>query len=81
MRSKVLGEPPEIGPHLKLVRTRRKMKLKEVAEAAGMSPSALSHIESGHRAPKGATIFRILDGMGATWGDLDNEMGEARMGP
>jgi len=40
-----------VGPRLKEVRTRRKLKLSDVAEQTGFSISTLSRLESGNRRP------------------------------
>jgi transcriptional regulator with XRE-family HTH domain len=50
------------------------MSSKDVAEGAGVGPSALSRIESGEQEPIASTMIRILDAMDADLSDLQSAM-------
>ncbi len=65
--------PLDIGPHLRVMRVKRGLKLKDEAAKAGMQPSTLSRIEAGEQDPKFSTVARILSAMEAGLTDLQEE--------
>ena len=58
---------------LKMIRTNKKLKMKDVAEKAGISQSSLSYIESGTNTPTIETLSNILSVYGMTLSDFFNE--------
>lgn len=69
-------DPKNDPPHIKLSRlVDRKRKGRqdaEIAEAAGMTPGALSRLLTGRVAdPRLSTLKRVLDAIGATLSDFD----------
>jgi|GEM_PF-4237202 len=64
-------EPAHLGPALRRLRQVRGLKQWELAEKIGSTKSHLSSLELSRRFPRFPTLVRILDGLGATLGDLD----------
>jgi transcriptional regulator with XRE-family HTH domain len=60
----------EVGHQLRVLRQRRRLTLKVVAEQAGVSESFLSQLERGRSRPSIATLQRIARALGSTMADL-----------
>lgn len=60
----------DIGIRLRHARLTRRLKLRELADAAGCSESLLSKIENGKASPSFPTLRRILGVLGLTMGQL-----------
>lgn len=60
-----------IGRRLKLLRVARGLRQRDVALAAGLSPSVLSLIEGDWRPPRDGDVERILQALGANERDLE----------
>jgi transcriptional regulator with XRE-family HTH domain len=69
-----LTQPAPTSYYLRILRTRRGQRSKEVAQGAGIPPSILSRIELGRQEPRANLMFRILDAMGASLAELEKEM-------
>jgi transcriptional regulator with XRE-family HTH domain len=54
----------EVGKRLKVVRKKREMTLKEVAQASGMSPTHISEIERGKTSPTVGALRKISAALG-----------------
>lgn len=67
-----------VGSRLRVVRTRRRMTLKEVATAAGVTESFLSQVERGLANASIATLQRIVGALGLSIGDLFDPVDDAR---
>lgn len=61
---------PKLGPRVRAVRKSRGMTLAEVAEATGLSISALSKIENDQVSPTFANLMRLAEGLAIPLGDL-----------
>ncbi len=65
--------PPELlrlGEALRALRRHRSMKQIELATAVGVSESQVSDVERGRNNPGWLLVCRLLDGLGASLGDL-----------
>ena len=67
-----------IAANLRALRTGRKLSLEALAQATGVSRSALSLIERGQNSPTAVVLDRIAVGMGVTLSDLVGQHGGAR---
>ncbi len=67
------GQHP--GPALGRLRRRKDLKHEEVAKRLGLSASSVSRIEADGSNPHTRNLFRYLDAIGCTLGDLDRELG------
>lgn len=65
-----------IGSRLKSFRSEKKMTLQEVAEAAELSKSFVSQVETGSAQPSIGSLKRIADVLGITLADLFEEDSE-----
>ncbi|MFQ5431531.1 MAG: helix-turn-helix domain-containing protein [Nitrospinota bacterium] len=54
-----------VGKRIRTLRETKKLSLRLLASAAGVSPATLSLIESGQTSPSVATLEKIADGLGA----------------
>lgn len=52
-----------IAERIALLRKERNLSLRALADAAGVSPAALSQIESGQASPSVATLEKLADGL------------------
>jgi DNA-binding XRE family transcriptional regulator len=66
-----------LGQRLKMLRRRRRVSRREIACRAGISPTTLSRVESGHHEITNETIAAILRALDATLDDLDRLAGGA----
>ncbi len=69
-------EPPpdgEVGPRLRMLRERKALSARQVAELAGVSPAYLSRLENGRVSPTVATLSRLVSAMGETMATLFQE--------
>jgi transcriptional regulator with XRE-family HTH domain len=69
----------DVGERLRVIRSRRRQTLREVAERAGLSESFLSQVERGRSNASIASLRRIADALGVTMADLFEP--EAMPGP
>ncbi len=60
----------DVGERLRIIRGRRRLTLREVAERAGLSESFLSQVERGRSSASIASLRRIADGLGVGISDL-----------
>jgi transcriptional regulator with XRE-family HTH domain len=67
----------EVGERLRVIRTTRRLTLREVAERAGLSESFLSQVERGRASASIASLRRIADALGITIADLFQPAGPA----
>jgi len=65
--------PDEIGPRLKILRERRRLTLKKLADQVGCTGAHLSQIENGHTSPSIATLKKIAEALGVNIVDFFNE--------
>lgn len=56
----------EFGSRLRKIRDDKGLSQSELAEKAGMQPSAISHFESGRRAPSFDNLKRLADALSLT---------------
>src|SRR5688500_20243155 len=59
-----------VGPRIRSLRLQRRLRLKDVADKAGITPSALSQIERDHSNPTLGTLKAIATTLGTTIGRL-----------
>jgi transcriptional regulator with XRE-family HTH domain len=62
--------PGLVGPRIRSLRLQRKLTLKDVADKAGITPSALSQIERDHSNPSLGSLKAIASALGTTIGHL-----------
>jgi transcriptional regulator with XRE-family HTH domain len=67
-----------VGQRLRAERERHRLSLRELARRLGMSPSALSQIETGRSRPSVGTLYAIVTELGMS---LDELFGSTRAGP
>ena len=60
----------DVGERLRVIRSRRRQTLREVAERAGLSESFLSLVERGRASASVASLRRIADALGIAVSDL-----------
>jgi len=60
----------DVGPRLRAHRERRGLSLRELARRLGVSPSAISQIETGRARPSVATLWAIVTELGMSLDDL-----------
>ena len=60
----------DVGERLRVIRSRRRQTLREVAERAGLSESFLSQVERGRASASVASLRRIADALGIAVSDL-----------
>jgi transcriptional regulator with XRE-family HTH domain len=61
---------PDIGARLREERTRRGLSLRKLASILGLSPSALSQIETGRSRPSVSTLYAIVNQLEISFDDL-----------
>jgi transcriptional regulator with XRE-family HTH domain len=61
---------PALGRVVKQLRDERGLKQYELARAADVDPSVISHLELGHSNPAWGTIKRVATGLGVAVSDL-----------
>lgn len=66
----------EVGPELRRVRESRKLSLRNVASAVGVSASLLSQVETGKTQPSVSTLYALVNHLGIS---LDGLMGTKRI--
>ncbi|MFD5092746.1 helix-turn-helix domain-containing protein [Amycolatopsis thailandensis] len=59
-----------IGPALRQAREERKLSLRKVATAAGISPSLLSQVETGRSQPSVSTLYALVSHLGISLDEL-----------
>jgi transcriptional regulator with XRE-family HTH domain len=59
-----------IGAHLRELRTRRGLSVRELATATGFSPSFISQVENGQASPSISSMERIAEAVGVTMGEF-----------
>ena len=59
-----------IGARIRAIRTRQKITQEQLAEAAGVGTSHISHIESGNGTPSLETIIRIINALDCSADEL-----------
>ena len=75
----VANGTPELGERLRAIRVLRRLTLRDVAEAAGVSESFVSRLERGRSSASVATLQRLAAAVGIEISDLF--AGESRSGP
>jgi len=63
-------EQNKIGPALRKARLERKLTLRHVAAAAGISPSLLSQVETGKSQPSVSTLYALVSHVGISLDEL-----------
>lgn len=58
---------PTIGPHIKQLRTRRRLTVRELAERSGIAHATISLIERDRTSPSIDTLSAMLDALGTTF--------------
>ena len=66
----------DVGPELRRVRESRKLSLRAVATAVGVSASLLSQVETGKTQPSVSTLYALVNYLGIS---LDGLMGHNRV--
>jgi transcriptional regulator with XRE-family HTH domain len=64
---------PALGRVVKRLRKERGLLQYQLAKAADVDPSVISHLELGHSNPAWGTIKRVADGLGVEVADLAAE--------
>jgi len=75
------ARPPleeDVGPRLRAYREQRGLSLRELARRLGVSPSAISQIETGKSRPSVSTLYSIVSELGMS---LDELFGAAKPAP
>ena len=75
------ARPPleeDVGPRLRAYREQRGLSLRELARRLGVSPSAISQIETGKSRPSVSTLYSIVSELGMS---LDELFGAPRPAP
>lgn len=67
-----------LGKALRWLRARQDLRQYQVAEAAGVTKAMLSAYETGKQKPSLDTLEKLLDGLGASLGDLHQALGIVR---
>ncbi|HEX6955711.1 MAG TPA: helix-turn-helix transcriptional regulator, partial [Agromyces sp.] len=67
----------DVGSELRRVRESRKLSLRNVASAVGVSASLLSQVETGKTQPSVSTLYALVNYLGIS---LDGLMGTSRPG-
>jgi transcriptional regulator with XRE-family HTH domain len=67
-----------LGKALRWLRARQDLRQYQVAEAAGVTKAMLSAYETEKQKPSLETLEKLLDGLGATLGDLHQALGIVR---
>jgi transcriptional regulator with XRE-family HTH domain len=79
------ARPPleeDVGPRLRAHREQRGLSLRELARRLGVSPSAISQIETGKSRPSVSTLYSIVTELGMSLDDLfAPESASARLEP
>jgi transcriptional regulator with XRE-family HTH domain len=65
---------PQLGPALRSLRERRKLKQAELSQRTGMGKSQISQYENGKRPPNLESLLRILAALGYDFHDLHNAL-------
>jgi len=60
----------QVGKRLRALRTTNRLSLRALADASGVTASALSQIENGKNSPSVSTLKKILAPLGATLGEF-----------
>ena len=68
----------DVGERLRVIRSRRRQTLREVAERAGLSETFLSQVERGRASASVASLRRIADALGIAISDLFQPVESAR---
>ena len=68
----------DVGSELRRVRESKKLSLRAVASAVGVSASLLSQVETGKTQPSVSTLYALVNHLGIS---LDSLMGVARPAP
>jgi len=68
--------PIQISSRIRNLREQRNLSQRALAEASGVSPAALSQIESGQTSPSVATLEKLAGGMGVSVAAFFLEAGE-----
>ena len=58
--------PESFGERLRRIREEKRLNQSDLAERAGFQPSALSHFESGRRAPSFDNLKKLADALAVT---------------
>ena len=66
----------DFGPRIRDIRKKRKMKLKDLAAATGMSASFLSEVERGLSQPSMGSLRKICQALGVSLLNLENHAGD-----
>jgi transcriptional regulator with XRE-family HTH domain len=80
-RARRPARPPleeDVGPRLRAHREQRGLSLRELARRLGVSPSAISQIETGKSRPSVSTLYSIVSELGMS---LDELFGAAKPAP
>jgi len=59
-------EVKELGLRLRLIRTRQRRAVKDVAREAGLSRPGLSYIEGSYRLPRRSTLTKLCEVLGVS---------------
>ena len=60
----------QFGERLRKIRERQELKQSDLARRSGLTPAAISQLESGQREPNFSTIMRLATSLGTTPNDL-----------
>lgn len=69
-KRKVTATPIAIGQRIRDMRRARQWRQEDLAEAAGMLPAAINHIECGRRMPRLKTLDRLRAVLEVDWNQL-----------
>jgi transcriptional regulator with XRE-family HTH domain len=74
-------EAREFADRLKRTRERQRLNQKQLAERSGLTPAAISQLESGQREPTFSTIVRLAKALGTSPNDLMGLEDEEQIDP
>jgi transcriptional regulator with XRE-family HTH domain len=73
------AHPPNFGSRLRAAREQKGLSQSELAEKAGLQPSAVSHFETGRRAPSFDNLRALADALSVTIDYLSGRQDAAAM--
>src|SRR5919204_819225 len=65
-----IGARDDVGRRIREHRIQSNLSLRELARRLGISPSAISQIETGKSRPSGSTLYSIVTGLGMSLDEL-----------
>jgi len=73
--SKSNSKARDLGPRLRAIRKLRKLSQTDLAQRSGLTPAAVSQLESGERSPAFKTLSKLAEALETSVGYLLGEQG------